>query len=299
MSVTSHKPPWLRVDLPHGERYLFLKETLRSLELHTVCEEAHCPNIGECWGGGTATFMVLGDVCTRGCGFCAVRHGKQGIALDAAEPEKLAKAVKAMQLDYVVITSVNRDDLQDQGAAHFAKVIQAVREMSDVLIEVLIPDFRGDSKALQTVVEAKPDVLAHNLETVSRLTPFVRDARASYHQSLSVLNFVKQLNPKLLTKSSLMVGLGETRQELEKSFLDLRERRVDFLTLGQYLRPSLKHLEVFRYVTPFEFDELGEIAKGYGFSYVASGPLVRSSYKAGEYFVKSLKVSGKVAGTGP
>ncbi len=291
ISRFSPKPDWLRVQLPTGERYRFLKETLATSNLHTVCEEAHCPNIGECWGGGTATFMVLGDVCTRGCRFCAVKTGRQGIALDEEEPNKIAQAVKAMKLEYVVITSVDRDDLPDQGANHFAHVVRRLKAECEILVEVLIPDFRGDVSALRVMAESKPDVIAHNVETVRRLTPLVRDRRCSYEQSLRVLESAKQMDSNILTKSSIMIGLGETVEELREVFSDLRSVQVDFLTLGQYLRPTPKHLEVKEYVSPQVFEELGELAKSYGFQYVASGPLVRSSYKAGEFFVKSLKQS--------
>lgn len=278
------KPPWLRVDLPTGDRYRFLKDTLGDRQLNTVCEEARCPNIGECWGGGTATFMVLGDTCTRGCRFCAVKTWKSGTPVDPDEPRKVAEAIRLMNLDYVVITSVDRDDLPDQGAGHFAEVIRTVKRETGILVEVLIPDFRADREALQTIVEATPDVAAHNVETVRRLTPSVRDAKASYDQSLNVLSILKELNPRLLTKSSLMVGLGETELELNESFQDLRREGVNFLTLGQYLKPSSKHLDVNRFVSPEEFDRLGETAKRFGFDYVVSGPLVRSSYRAGEFY---------------
>jgi len=282
------KPSWLRVNLPTGERYRFLKETLSERRLNTVCEEARCPNVGECWGGGTATFMVLGDTCTRGCRFCAVKTQKRGTPVDPDEPAKVAESIKLMDLEYVVITSVDRDDLPDQGARHFADVIQTVKSETGILVEVLIPDFRADEKALQIIVDAKPDVVAHNVETVRRLTPSVRDARATYDQSLRVLNTLKRLRSNLLTKSSLMVGLGETGDELKEAFGDLRREGVNFLTLGQYLQPSQKHLDVVRYLTPEEFDRLADMARTFGFDYVASGPLVRSSYRAGEFLVKSL-----------
>ncbi len=284
----SPKPPWIRVDLPTGERYAHLKEMLQSLKLHTVCEEARCPNMGECWGGGTATFMVLGDTCTRGCGFCAVKTKKTGVSLDPEEPVKVADSVKRMGLDYVVITSVDRDDLPDQGSGHFAQVVQEVKQRTDSMVEVLIPDFSGRPDLIQKVVDSGPDVMAHNLETVKRLTPFVRDRKAGYDQSLSVLKTIKKLNPSLYTKSSLMLGLGETEEELKESFQDLRESGVDILTLGQYLQPSIKHLKVLDYISPAAFEKLKQEAESYGFLYVAAGPLVRSSYRAGEFFMKSL-----------
>jgi lipoic acid synthetase len=282
------KPSWLRVNLPHGEKYRFIKEMLSHLSLHTVCEEAHCPNMGECWGGGTATFMIMGDVCTRGCRFCAVKTSKYGSPLDPDEPQKLAKAVRQMELEYVVITSVDRDDLPDQGAAHFAKVVEAVKAQTNALVEVLIPDFCANQEALQKVVNAKPDVIAHNVETVRRLTPFVRDRRAGYDQSLQVLQIIKELAPRMITKSSLMLGIGETVEELEETFGDLRNKQVDCLTLGQYLQPSPKHLPVQKFVSPQEFEALKSVAESYGFLYVASGPLVRSSYRAGEFFIKNV-----------
>ncbi len=288
ISRFSPKPPWIRVDLPTGERYAHLKEMLQSLKLHTVCEEARCPNMGECWGGGTATFMVLGDTCTRGCGFCAVKTKKTGVSLDPEEPVKVADSVKKMGLDYVVITSVDRDDLPDQGSGHFAQVVQEVKQRTDSMVEVLIPDFSGRPDLIQKVVDSGPDVMAHNLETVKRLTPFVRDRKAGYDQSLSVLKTIKKLNPSLYTKSSLMLGLGETEEELKESFQDLRESGVDILTLGQYLQPSIKHLKVLDYISPAAFEKLKQEAESYGFLYVAAGPLVRSSYRAGEFFMKSL-----------
>ncbi|MCL5054743.1 MAG: lipoyl synthase [Firmicutes bacterium] len=288
ISRFSPKPPWIRVDLPTGERYAHLKEMLQSLKLHTVCEEARCPNMGECWGGGTATFMVLGDTCTRGCGFCAVKTKKTGAPLDPEEPVKVADSVKKMGLNYVVITSVDRDDLPDQGSGHFAQVVHEVKQRTDSMVEVLIPDFSGRQDLIQKVVDSGTDVMAHNLETVRRLTPFVRDRKADYDQSLSVLKTIKKLNPSLYTKSSLMLGLGETEEELKESFQDLRESGVDILTLGQYLQPSIKHLKVLDYISPAAFEKLKQEAESYGFLYVAAGPLVRSSYRAGEFFMKSL-----------
>lgn len=280
----SPKPPWLSVRLPAGETYQFLKGTLGQMNLHTVCEEAHCPNIGECWGSGTATFMVMGDLCTRHCGFCAVKTSRYGSPLDPEEPAKIARAVAAMRLDYVVITSVDRDDLPDQGAGHFAQVVTAVKELAGIGVEVLIPDFRGRLEHLRILVGAKPNCIAHNLETVRRLSPLVRDRRAGYDQSLSVLNAVKEMDPDMRTKSSLMLGLGETREEILEAFHDLRANHVDFLTLGQYLKPSPKHCDVKRYVPPEEFEELAALAKNRGFASVASGPLVRSSYHAGKVY---------------
>jgi lipoic acid synthetase len=285
----SSKPPWIRIDFPSGDQYVRLKEMMHDSKLHTVCEEAHCPNRGECWSGGTATFMILGDICTRGCGFCAVKSRKVGANLDPEEPLKVADAVISMGLDYVVITSVDRDDLPDQGARHFAAVIQEVKNRTDAFVEVLIPDFSGNLELVQKIIESAPDVIAHNLETVRRLTPVVRDRKAGYDQSLSVLKALKLMSHDIYTKSSLMVGLGETHEELTQAFLDLRNCGVDFLTLGQYLQPTAKHLKVAEYMPPEVFNQLKVQAESIGFMYVASGPLVRSSYRAGEFFIKSLK----------
>ncbi len=262
---------------------------LRERNLHTVCEEARCPNIAECWGGGTATLMLLGDVCTRGCRFCAVTTGKPKVGVDSLEPEKAAETVRLMNLSYVVLTSVNRDDLPDGGADHFARTVEEIHRTSlGTRVETLIPDFQGDPTALERVLQARPDVLAHNLETVRRLTRTVRDHRATYDQSLQLLRSAKKLRPGQWTKSSIMLGLGETRDELREAFDDLRQANVDFLTLGQYLRPTSKHLEVIEYIHPTLFKELEKEALGFGFKYVASGPLVRSSYRAGEFFVSRL-----------
>lgn len=281
------KPAWLKVRAPGGERYAFIKERARERKLHTVCEEAHCPNIGECWGGGTATFMVMGGICTRGCRFCAVETRRAGMPLDPDEPRNVAATIADMKLDYVVVTSVDRDDLPDQGAGHFAACIQAIRAAAPrTLVEVLIPDFRGDAGLLQVIVDARPDVLSHNVETVERLTPKVRDPRAGYAQSLELLARVKRQDPERLTKSSLMVGVGETEDEVLTAMGDLRAVGVDFLTIGQYLRPSDKHLAVETYVPPETFDRYRDLGLGLGFKFVASGPLVRSSYRAGEFFIE-------------
>ncbi len=280
------KPSWLKVPFPGGERYHWISEQSKKLQLSTVCQEAQCPNIGECWNGGTATFMMMGDTCTRGCRFCAVKTSKRPEALDLEEPRKLAETIAHMKLDYVVLTSVNRDELADQGAGHIFASIRAVRlKNPQLLVEMLIPDFQGQESCLDRVVDSKPHVLAHNLETVERLTPTVRDPRATYQQSLDVLAYVKRKNSQTYTKSSLMLGLGETRAEVIQAMKDLRQARVDFLTLGQYLRPSNSRLEVFRYVTPEEFQELQKIGENLGFGYVASGPLVRSSYRAAEFYI--------------
>lgn len=281
------KPEWLKVRMPGGERYGRIKARARELRLHTVCEEAQCPNIGECWGGGTATFMVMGGTCTRACRFCAVDMANRPTPLDPEEPVNVARAIQEMGLDYVVVTSVNRDDLDDQGAGHFATCILEIRSRNpETQVEVLIPDFRGRLDLLARVVDAGPDVLAHNVETVPRLQRPVRDARASWAQSVDVLRGAKALRPGQLTKSSLQVGHGESTEELVEAMRLLREVEVDFLTLGQYLRPSDWHLPVQEYVRPGVFRELEEAGRALGFRYVASGPLVRSSYKAGEFFIR-------------
>ena len=288
-AVRPAHPPWLKAKMPGGERYARIKGRARDLSLHTVCEEARCPNVGECWGGGTATFMVMGDVCTRGCHFCAVTTRRQGRPLDPQEPDNLAHAIAEMQLDYVVITSVDRDDLPDQGAAHFAACIAAVRRKApQTMVEVLVPDFRGERALCDQLVDAAPEVLAHNLEVVERLTPSVRDPRAGYRQSLDVLAAFKARNPAQLTKSSLMVGLGETEAEMDRAMAELRAAGCDFLTIGQYLRPTSKdaHLPVLAYIHPDQFAAYERRGLELGFAYVASGPLVRSSYKAGEFFIR-------------
>ena len=280
------KPNWLKVRAPGGERYTKIKARARQLKLHTVCEEAHCPNVGECWGSGTATFMVMGGICTRGCRFCAVTTRRKGMPLDPEEPRNVANAIAELELDYVVVTSVDRDDLPDQGSGHFAACIREIRTASpSTLVEVLIPDFCGRTDLLRTVFEARPDVIAHNIECVRRLTPTVRDPRAGYDQSLKVLADLKQMDPDRLTKSSIMVGVGETEDEVIETMGDLRAVGCDFLTIGQYLRPSSKHLAVADFIPPETFARYQSIGEQLGFAYVASGPLVRSSYKAGEFFI--------------
>lgn len=276
------KPPWLKVRSPGGQNYLRIKSLMRSEGLHTVCEEAGCPNIGECWESGTATFMILGDVCTRACKYCAVAHGLP-TQLDLDEPRRVAETIQRMGLEHAVVTSVNRDELPDGGAAVYADLITRVHELvPGCSVEVLIPDFKGDERALRTVVEAKPEILGHNLETVDRLHPEVRPG-GRYWRSISFLGAVKKMDPGMLTKTSLILGMGEERSEIEQAMTDLREAAVDILTLGQYLRPSQMHIPVARWVTPEEFLELKQIGeKVYGFRHVESGPLVRSSYHAKE-----------------
>ena len=281
------KPPWLKVPFPGGERYSWIKIRSANLNLNTVCEEAKCPNIGECWNGGTATFMLMGDTCTRGCRFCSVNSAKNPGPLDTQEPKKLAETVKNMDLRYVVLTTVDRDDLPDQGASHIARCIRSTQRASpEMLIEMLMPDFQGKTELVQQVINARPAVLAHNLETVRRLTPKVRDSRAGYDQSLDVLRYLKQHCPEGYTKSSLMLGVGESHAETLQAMEDLRDVGVDFLTIGQYLQPTKKHLKVENFVHPNEFDELARLGDKMGFEYVASGPLVRSSYKAAEFYIE-------------
>lgn len=286
-TLSPRKPEWLKVRAPGGQTFRGIKDLLRGLTLHTVCEEARCPNVGECWGGGTATIMVMGDVCTRGCRFCAVKTGNPHGLLDPDEPENTAEALSRLGLRYVVITSVDRDDLPDGGADHFSRTVAAIkRRTPELVVEVLIPDFMGDRDALARLLEGGPDVVAHNLETVRRLTPKVRDRRATYDQSLEVLRTLKSLQPNLFTKTSLMVGLGETEPEVREAMQDAREVGVDVLTFGQYLRPTPKHLPVVEYVTPQQFEIYRETGDAMGFMYTASGPLVRSSYRAGEFFLE-------------
>lgn len=283
------KPEWLTVRPPGSQSHDDLKQLVRSLNLHTVCEEAHCPNIHECWGGGTATLMLMGDVCSRACRFCMVTPGRPAGVLDEFEPEHVAFALSQMDLSYVVLTSVDRDDLPDGGAAHFAKTIKLIKERKPgMLLEVLIPDFQNDLDSLRLVISARPDVISHNIETTLSLTPSVRDPRANYWQSLSVLRNVKKLSRRTYSKSSIMLGLGETEEEVELAMVHLREAGVDFLTIGQYLRPSPRHLKVVEYVRPEVFARYKEMGEKKGFKYVASGPLVRSSYRAGEFFMRSI-----------
>ena len=277
--ASGRKPPWLKVRFPGGENYIRLKNIMREGRLHTVCEEAHCPNIGECWEAGTATFMILGDRCTRACGFCAVKSGRPG-ALDGLEPMRVANAVRDLSLTHAVVTSVNRDDEPDGGAFIFAATIRWIRRLSPgTSVEVLIPDFMGNWDALATVMDARPEILNHNTETVPRLYGRVRP-KARYERTLELLRRAKELDPGTITKSGLMVGLGETKHELLMVFEDLVDAGVDVLTLGQYLRPSAKHLPLVRYYRPDEFAALREDALALGFRHVEAGPLVRSSYHA-------------------
>ncbi|KAM9857115.1 lipoyl synthase, mitochondrial [Aulostomus maculatus] len=296
-------PPWLKTEIPIGKNYNKLKNTLRDLNLHTVCEEARCPNIGECWGGGeyataTATIMLMGDTCTRGCRFCSVKTARLPPPLDPNEPCNTAKAIAAWGLDYVVLTSVDRDDLADGGAAHIAETVSNLKERnSQILVECLTPDFRGDLAAVEKIALSGLDVYAHNVETVRQLQRHVRDPRANFDQSLSVLKHAKEVKPTVLTKTSIMLGLGETDQQIQDTLTELREAGVDCLTLGQYMQPTKRHLKVEEYVTPEKFAHWEKVGNDMGFVYTASGPLVRSSYKAGEFFLKNLLKKRKAEAT--
>jgi lipoic acid synthetase len=287
------KPEWLKIRPPAGENYSKIKGLLRERGLHTVCEEAHCPNVAECWASGTATFMLGTEVCTRACRFCAVKTARRPPPLDPEEPYKIAEAVAALKLKYVVLTSVDRDDLPDGGASHFATTIRELKRLDPgLLVEALVPDFRGNEADVATLVESGLDVYAHNIETVYRLQYRVRDPRAGYAQSLNTLRFARaharSRGQVLHTKSAIMLGLGEEQPEILQAFSDLRDAGVDVITLGQYLRPSLSHLPVERYYSPDEFASLEKQAQAAGFLYVAAGPMVRSSYKAAELFLEGL-----------
>ena len=278
----AQRPVWLKAPAPAGQNYRQLKDLVETLRLHTVCESAQCPNRWECWSQGTATFMIAGDRCTRACGFCAVTTAKP-FALEGDEPKRVAEAVRRMNLKHVVITAVARDDLADGGADHFGRTIIAIREMDpSIIIEVLVPDFHAHDTCIQIVLDAGPDIYNHNMETVERLTPVVR-SRAKYGTSLQVLRRAKELASNVVTKSGVMLGLGEKETELFQTMDDLREVGCEVLTIGQYLRPSPKHLPVVEYITPDQFDYYGDIARKKGFQYVASGPLVRSSYHAADF----------------
>jgi len=283
------KPDWLKVRSPVGEKYFEIKALMRSLNLATVCEEARCPNIGECWNGGTATFMLMGEVCTRGCRFCSVKTGNPKGKIDVDEPVKVGEAIAKLGLDYVVLTSVDRDDLPDEGSGHFAETVRVIKQNDPkLLVEVLTPDFKGNEEFVGKIVDAKPDVFAHNVETVERLQKRVRDPRAGYKQSLRVLQFVKERDSTRYTKSSIMLGLGETDEEVMTTLRDLRAVGCDVVTFGQYLQPTKLKLKVEEFVTPEKFKHWENVSKDLGFLYVASGPLVRSSYRAGEYFMTGM-----------
>ncbi len=296
-TTPKRRPPWLKVTAPVGETVAEIRHLMRGHALHTVCEEAMCPNLGECWGAGTATFLLLGDVCTRTCGFCDVKHGKPQ-PLDWQEAERVAQAVKTMNLRHAVITSVTRDDRRDGGAPIFAMVIRRIRELlPGCSVEVLIPDFKGRIEALRIVMEARPEILNHNVETVPRLFKTVQP-QDNYAWARATLVNAKRLDPEVLTKSGIMVGLGETMDEVKATMRELRDWGVDILTIGQYLQPSRKHLPIARYYTPEEFDELKAYGLEIGFKWVESGPLVRSSYHAAEQVRALSIVHRKLYGNG-
>ena len=277
------KPDWLKIRIPSGNEYKSIYRILEEHNLSTVCQEARCPNIGECWNNKSATVMILGKTCTRACRFCAVATGNPKGMLDMDEPQHVAQVVKALGLQYVVVTSVDRDDLEDLGSSHYAQTIENIKRVSPgTKVEVLIPDFTSRTGALKKIVDARPYVIGHNVETVRRLTPYVRDQRCGYEESLNVLGKCKEMDRGILTKSGLMVGLGEEKMEIIETLQDLKDVRVDIITIGQYLQPTKKHVPVQKYYTPAEFDELRGIGLETGIRYVISGPLVRSSYHAGE-----------------
>lgn len=283
------KPNWIKMRPPSGDKYVNLKAMFKELNLSTVCQEAQCPNISECWQGGTATIMIMGDTCTRGCRFCDVKTAKNPEALDPDEPRKVSYAVSQMNLDYLVITSVDRDDVKDQGAAHFAETISLLKFMDkNLTVEVLVPDFSGDEILVKKIIDAKPHVFAHNIETVEALSPMVRDRKADYRQSLEVLKIAKDLDSNIFTKSSIMLGLGETDEQVMQTLKDLRAVGCDVVTFGQYLQPRKRHLQVHDFVTPEKFEYWKTVSEEMNFLYVASGPLVRSSYKAGEFYMKGM-----------
>ncbi len=285
------KPAWLKTKIPSGQTYFAIRNDLRKRGLFTVCEEAKCPNITECWNTGTATFMVLGDTCTRACRFCNVKTGNPDGWLDQQEPQQTAESAHLMKLRYVVMTMVDRDDLPDGGAHHVAKCVEAMKSRNPgIVVELLAGDFSGNRVQLDQLMQPAPEVFAHNIETVRELTPRVRDRRASYEQSLRVLAMVKELaSYKIYTKSALMLGLGETREQIREALNDLRAHHVDFLTIGQYMRPTKKHLSIKSFVEPAIFDEIGKEAQDLGFLGVASGPLVRSSYRAREFYEQAIR----------
>lgn len=280
MSLT--KPSWLKMQIPSGENYVKIKKTLQNYNLHTVCEEASCPNVSECWAAGTATIMIMGDTCSRGCRFCDVNSGRP-LALDFEEPDRVADAISEWNLRYIVLTSVCRDDLVDQGSDHFAKTIKKIKsKCPNTFVESLIPDFSSNYEFLEKIVNAKPHVISHNLETVKRLSPTVRDPKADYNQSLQVLHSIKKFDDSIITKSSIMLGLGETEDEIFQTGKDLRNVGVDIFTLGQYLQPSLKHLPVKEFIPPNKFNYYKHSLTKMGFLHVESGPLVRSSFRASD-----------------
>ncbi|OPX18354.1 lipoyl synthase [candidate division WOR-3 bacterium 4484_100] len=281
------KPEWLKIKVPSGDGFKEVFKILKSHHLSTVCKEARCPNINDCWNRRQATIMILGKVCTRACRFCAVKTGNPGGVLNPEEPENVAEAVKELKLRYVVLTSVDRDDLPDHGSGHYARTIKSIKNKNPgVLIEALIPDFSGNKSFIKKVVDTKPKVIGHNLETVKKLTPLIRDRRFSYEKSLNVLRTVKELDRKIYTKSGIMLGLGEEKDQVIQTLQDLRDAQVDIVTLGQYLQPTRRHHPVQKYYTPQEFEFFKKFAEDMGIRYVISGPLVRSSYHAEEIFLE-------------
>ncbi|KAF9699060.1 hypothetical protein EKO04_002760 [Ascochyta lentis] len=297
-------PEWLKTPIPVNQNYKKIKKDLRGLNLHTVCEEAKCPNISDCWGGSnksaaTATIMLMGDTCTRGCRFCSVKTAKAPPPLDPHEPENTAEALRRWGLGYVVLTSVDRDDLADGGARHFAETIMKIKQKAPtMLVEALTGDYAGDMEMVKTVALSGLDVYAHNVETTEALTPFVRDRRAKFRQSLDVLRTAKEAQPQLITKTSIMLGLGETEEDLWDALRELRKNNVDVVTFGQYMRPTKRHMAVHEYVTPDKFELWRQRALDLGFLYCASGPLVRSSYKAGEAFIENVLKKRRLGGSG-
>lgn len=290
LKTMDKKPEWFKIQLPTQEVYQKVKQIVNSKSIATVCEEARCPNIGECWSGGTATFMIMGDTCTRGCRFCHIKTALTPNPLNPYEPQELAQSIKQMNIDYAVITSVDRDDLPDQGSSHFARSVKEIRKANPgIKIEILTPDFQGQVELIDKIIQAKPDVFAHNIETVKRLQSKVRDRRANYEQSLKVLKYVKEKDPKMYTKSSIMVGVGETKEEVIEAMKDLRKIGVDMLTIGQYLRPAQRLMPVHEYIHPTTFEFYKKEGEKLGFTYVLSGPLIRSSYKAGDFFKQHVK----------
>jgi len=282
------KPDWIKSSLPGFGEFKEVKKILKSLSLNTVCESALCPNLGECWSKKSATIMIMGNICTRNCLFCSVKKGKPS-SINPEEPLKVAKAIKELGIEYAVITSCTRDDIPDFGANHFYETVKKIRELNkNVKVEILIPDFNLDINSLKKVVEANPDVISHNVETVERLTPFVRDKRAGYRKSIEVLRKIKEINEKIITKSGIMVGLGESKKEIIKTMEDIKEAGCEIITIGQYLRPTMKNLPVQKYYSPSEFKEFEEIGYKIGFKFVASGVFVRSSYNAKEGYLKSI-----------
>lgn len=292
LNPAGKRPEWLKVRAPTSKSYHNIKDMLGELKLATVCQEAICPNIEECWGGGTATFMLMGDTCTRACRFCAVKTGNPKGVLDTEEPEKVGWAISQMNLDYVVLTSVDRDDLEDLGANHFARTIEVIKENNPkMIVEVLTPDFNAVPELVERIMIAKPDVFAHNVETTEALTPRVRDRRSQYRKSLKTLTLAKEIRPEQYTKTSIMLGLGESDDDVMQTLKDLRSVGCDVVTFGQYLAPTNRHkkyLPIEEYVKPERFNYWKDVADDMGFLYCASGPLVRSSYRAGEFFMKGV-----------